>query len=196
MAEEAQLRTQPPSSAVVFQCVVCAAVLGDSSAFACSHAGLRTVSLRAASHVRVLDDEPETSKEGVDAGSTYFAVKCSGCDAQVGKVYLTTPRALDLMRDAFSLESDRLKNYVLGEHELTLGEDQPENGRLESGANLRIEERMEQVEEQLLKVENLLLLYNERLEHLEGIRTGAGMNQGRNEGLHTSPKPASKRAKK
>jgi len=196
MAEEAQLRTQPPSSAVVFQCLGCAAVLGDSSAFACSHAGLRTISLRAASHVRVLDDEPETSKEGVDAGSTFFAVKCSGCDAQVGKVYLTTPRALDLMRDAFSLDSDRLKNYVLGEHELTLGEDLPENGQVETREEHQIEERMAQVEEQLLKVENLLLLYNERLERLEEETTGTGVNHRGVEGLYASTKPAGKRVKK
>lgn len=146
--------------------------------------------------MRVLDDEPETSKEGVDAGSTFFVVKCIGCDSQVGKVYLTTPRALDLMRDAFSFDSERIKNYVLGEHELTLGDEQKEEGARDPDSSVGLTERVGLLEEQLLKVENLLLLYNERLERLEGDRLPDGMKGSGMTRTPGSPRPSGTKKRK
>lgn len=55
----------------------------------------------------VLSRELVTSKEaGPDLGSTYAPISCGSCKADIGKVYKTTPAALDDLRDTYSLALD------------------------------------------------------------------------------------------
>lgn len=64
-------------------------------------------------HVTVAPDFV-TSNEGADRGSTYLPVACASCAVPLGRVYKTTPPALDTLRDCFSFSLGALRSYMLG----------------------------------------------------------------------------------
>jgi len=84
------------------------------------------------------------------------------------------------MRDMITLNISAVCSYQLGQAELVVGTDAPEDTGLSIAApDLTAGEeahRVSQLETQMLKVENLLLLYNERLEMLETGRSDSGHN--------------------
>lgn len=173
-----RFRTEALGGAMVWQCAGCRVVFGDSTHFKCAHEELRTVTLAGASNVVVDEAEPRTSAEGVDASSTFFAIRCKSCDTMVGKFYRATPRSLDLMRDQFSFSQDAVTTYTLGHSELAV-DDEDANGGNDAGAGgvagqrsdaekvAALEQQVADLEEQNTKTMNILLLYSERLERLE-----------------------------
>ena len=48
-----------------------------------------------------------TSTAGPDIGSTYLVLECERCNEHLGKIYKTTPRDLDDIREAFTLSVDK-----------------------------------------------------------------------------------------
>ena len=171
---------EPPEGAMVLMCAGCRGIVGDTSAFVALHHGLKGIALSSASDVEVMRRKPETSTRGVDAGSSFLVVRCSNCQASVGRVYVSTPRHLDPLRNCFTfLSGEGVTSYALGSGEVRL-----EGGGGEGGSDLHVgpptggasnpaqstaalDTRLEALEGAQLKVQNLLLLYNERLEALE-----------------------------
>ena len=55
-----------------------------------------------------------TETEGDEIGSTFVRISCSGCSQPLGKIYKTTPPALDHWRNKYCLQVDAMKSYQLG----------------------------------------------------------------------------------
>lgn len=168
----------PPESPLIVYCRKCSTIFGDTCTFVCTHTELRTVTLSAATAVTVREDEPETSTSGVTSGSTFLRVHCESCGARVGRYYRSTVRDLDLMRDGFSFDQEAIGSYELGStggpgvggragggQAAGPAAEARENGGIAPTAAAT--RHIEAIETQLLKVENLMLLFNERIEVLE-----------------------------
>ncbi|KXJ23776.1 protein Mis18-alpha [Exaiptasia diaphana] len=101
---------------LVFHCVGCRTIIGDSLSWVCADQNLRTVSLSAVTpfvHVAT-EDGMEISAEGEDLGSTFVVLKCATCQSQIGRIYKTTPKQLDMIRDMYTLDCSSIKSYKLG----------------------------------------------------------------------------------
>eukprot|EP00232_Nephroselmis_pyriformis_P005684 CAMPEP_0182903110 /NCGR_PEP_ID=MMETSP0034_2-20130328/31007_1 /TAXON_ID=156128 /ORGANISM="Nephroselmis pyriformis, Strain CCMP717" /LENGTH=139 /DNA_ID=CAMNT_0025037919 /DNA_START=119 /DNA_END=534 /DNA_ORIENTATION=+ len=124
--------------------------------------------------VRLMPDQV-TSTSGPDMGTVYYAMECCECSSSVGRFYATTPKALDIVRDHFTFDIPAITSYdVGGSRDAAEDEGAAELASVQQavqdlGSQVaamqgQAEEDSRKVEMQLLKVENLLLLYNERLE--------------------------------
>ena len=103
MNETAEEKSEPDdleevSGPLVFSCVKCRTLVGDSFSFHGSSEKMRTVTLIASSNIkRSLD--VYTSKSGNDVGSTYFQFTCLNCQSTLGRYYLTSSKDLDDLRE-------------------------------------------------------------------------------------------------
>ena len=105
--------TDAISGPMVFSCIKCHVIVGDSFSYLKSSADMNTLTLSGASHVSRSADV-YTSKSGPDVGSTYFRFNCSSCQAALGRYYLTTSKDLDDLREKFTFTVDSLESYELG----------------------------------------------------------------------------------
>ena len=160
--------TRPPEPPLVVQCAGCKAILGDTtSTFKALHYGMRTVTLRGAVGVKVAGGDERRAGRGPDAGSAFRELSCVGCGKLVGKIYTATPAGLDPLRDGFTFSPDAVDTFQLGTCDLLLGDDPSGPAAAGPAADPDLARKYAELEEQMLKVENLMLLYNERLEKLE-----------------------------
>ncbi|ORY00696.1 hypothetical protein K493DRAFT_335258 [Basidiobolus meristosporus CBS 931.73] len=149
--------SQDISAPLVFQCGKCRAIVGDSFSWVCATRELNAVSLYGKSEQVKLGEDLLTSNAGYDLGSTYIPLSCS-CNASIGKVYKTTSRSLDNVRDMYTFMLDSVTCYELGRN---LKETEcPE----EQGINIP-DARAFQVS--IAKIQNLICLLNERMVKLE-----------------------------
>uniref|UniRef100_A0AAV1UN48 Mis18 domain-containing protein n=1 Tax=Peronospora matthiolae TaxID=2874970 RepID=A0AAV1UN48_9STRA len=103
-----------PMPLVVFQCSTCRSIFGDSYAFVSSTEQLWLVTLSHVTNV-ALNQEVQTAGTGLDNGSSYYELLCQNCQAVLGRKYLTTPVALDGIRDLFSFSTEAITSYTLGD---------------------------------------------------------------------------------
>ncbi|OQS02408.1 hypothetical protein THRCLA_05213 [Thraustotheca clavata] len=180
---------------VIFQCKTCRSIVGDSISFVASNSDSRTVTLAYVLHTH-MSKSPLTATSGLDKGNTYLEVLCSQCQSILGKSYIATTPALDQLRNLFTLDTDALMSYQVGTQ-------QPVSEWNLDGANKVLEyeknvQMIEQLHGDMGKVQNLLLVIDERLcdteRQLETMKRGSKRAQG-----DTSASPAatpSKRAVK
>lgn len=85
--------TGPPNDAVdtviatnplIFSCISCRTIVGDSYSFITSNETHKTLTLSAASNI-VRSAVVQTSKSGYDIGSTYFTFQCANCPQTLGR---------------------------------------------------------------------------------------------------------------
>lgn len=173
---------------VVFQCGTCRSIFGDSYSFVGSNADLLLVTLSAVTNITT-STEPQTSKDGMDMGSSFQELLCSQCQTVLGRKYLTTPVPLDAIRGLFSFATTTIASYQLGYPQLQL-QSSLANGNgddLKATANTSFadmkratiacdqavkalsSDRQEllKLREDMTKVQNLLLVVDERLHQLE-----------------------------
>jgi kinetochore protein Mis18 len=98
---------------LVFQCIGCRTIVGDSFSVVNIDASTQLVTLAAAENVQ-RNKGICTSKEGPDVGSTFYRFSCKSCNASLGRYYLTTSKDLDLLREHFSFEVNAVSSYQLG----------------------------------------------------------------------------------
>ncbi|KAL7688559.1 hypothetical protein Plhal304r1_c019g0069611 [Plasmopara halstedii] len=159
---------------VVFQCSTCRSIFGDSYAFVCSTEQLWLVTL---SHVMnvTLAPEVQTASAGFDAGSSYYELLCHNCQAVLGRRYLTTPVALDEIRDLFSFSTGAITSYTLGDP-MQKGEGEEDIWMKQASIacstamqTLAAEQsEVMRLREEMEKVKTLMVAVDERLAHLEG----------------------------
>ena len=53
-----------------------------------------------------------TARTGPDQGSSYMPIACNFCDERLGRVYQTTPQALDHLRGQFTFDTDKITSCV------------------------------------------------------------------------------------
>jgi hypothetical protein len=70
------------SSYLVFQCIKCRLIVGDSMSFQNTSKEANTIILSSASNIK-RTGELFTSKSGFDVGSTFFSLCCTGCDVSM-----------------------------------------------------------------------------------------------------------------
>lgn len=112
----------PPDSLMIFSCVQCQTIVSDSSTGYNFSNDRKLLSVRGAQSVKI-SDAIEVSKSGPDLRCTYHTVTCSRCDARLGKVYSTTIMQFDHHRGVFTLDTDRLATYCVGDLHTPEGED-------------------------------------------------------------------------
>ncbi|TYZ68078.1 hypothetical protein PybrP1_010020 [[Pythium] brassicae (nom. inval.)] len=169
------------SAPVVFQCGTCRSVFGDSYAFVGSNAELLLVTLSAVTNVTT-GAEPQTSRDGADAGSSFQELLCAQCQTVLGRSYLTTPLALDALRGLFSFATTAIASYQLGYPQLQAavaggGRAATRETRavVTDDAVALAADRRElcKLREDMTKVQNLLLVVDERLLQLEDAHEGS-----------------------
>eukprot|EP00126_Sphaerothecum_destruens_P012623 Sdes_comp21629_c0_seq1m20221 len=139
---------------LVFSCE-CKAIVGDSFAWISANQELNAITLKSVAPNVVITNSLETSTSGVDVGSTFIPFQCGECGKSLGKSYKTTARVLDELRDMFTFDLNSISCYKLG-------------SSLQPSINeiLCIPTALA-LQEQIIKVQNMILLLNERLETLE-----------------------------
>jgi len=151
LTEEEQIIDAP----LVFQCLKCRTIFGDSFDFICAEKELNTISLTTAS-VKTIS-ELITSKSGSDIGCTYFSIACRECKNLLGRIYKTTPKSLDPIRDLYSFNLDCIMSYKLGSTRYIMAS---EGIPMTDSKNII---------EEITKIQEFLLLMNERVLHLERL---------------------------
>jgi hypothetical protein len=105
---------EPTRPLSVYQCRKCLTIIGDSISLVDRNEELDIVSLSGISNVKHSTNSC-TSRAGYDKGSTFSLLNCSKCDTMIGRCYVTTPRKLDRLRDCYSLLSETVLEYELGQ---------------------------------------------------------------------------------
>ncbi|KAG7386994.1 hypothetical protein PHYPSEUDO_014870 [Phytophthora pseudosyringae] len=159
---------------VVFQCSTCRSIFGDSYAFVCSTERLWLVTLSHATNV-ALAPEVQTANTGLDAGSSYLELLCHNCQAVLGRKYLTTPVALDGIRDLFSFSTEAITSYTLGDPMQKAGGGEDETMKQAAAAchdtmqNLAADRyEVARLRDEMEKVKGLMVTVDDRLAQLEG----------------------------
>ncbi|CAK4072948.1 unnamed protein product [Aphanomyces euteiches] len=142
---------------VVFQCRTCRAIVADSTAFSSSNVSNRTITFSRVAHV---EKSEKTASEG---GNSYYNLMCTQCDGRIGKMYIGTVRALDPIRDLYTLDADALTNYQIGT-QLADDAPSPTTRSLDYDTSTAV---IEQLRTDMDQVQNYLLLVDERLCDME-----------------------------
>lgn len=187
--EEYEEEEEEIAAPVVFQCGTCRSIFGDSYSFVGSNADLLLVTLSAVTNITTTS-EPQTSKEGMDMGSSFQELLCSQCQTVLGRKYLTTPVLLDAIRGLFSFATTTIASYQLGYPQLQLQSAMSKEGDALEGvlatstsfedmkrATIACDQAVKalssdrqellKLREDMTKVQNLLLVVDERLHQLE-----------------------------
>ena len=90
--------------------------------------------------------------------STFCVVQCSSCSNALGRLYKSTPAALDGLRDTFTMLMVGMSAYELGKLHVASG---GVDGVLDPQASLR------ELLEHKMKALKLLLLFDQRITALE-----------------------------
>ncbi|CAG8601895.1 1544_t:CDS:2 [Funneliformis caledonium] len=142
---------------LVFQCLKCRLIVGDSFAFVTADRELNSVVLYAKPHNLRLGTDLLWSREGIDVGSTFNLIYCIDCNSTIGKVWRTTPRKFDYIRDLYSLNLDRVMIYQLG--------DFIDPKSTPSDTHTLPSARMQQIS--INKLKDMILMLNERITTME-----------------------------
>ncbi|XP_014665855.1 PREDICTED: protein Mis18-alpha-like [Priapulus caudatus] len=143
---------------IVFQCAKCNVIIGDSTSWAFANKSLSGVVLHATTQNVTETQMVRTSDEDVDFGSTYTLLQCNNCKTTIGRVYKTTPKKLDEVRDLFMFSVPMISSYHLGSFE------QKTNTNAE---NLLDIPTARYLNSQLWKIQSLIVTMNNRLTALE-----------------------------
>lgn len=167
------------SNPLVFCCVKCHTIVGDSTLIAGTNADLQAITLIGASKIQREEELlTSTDNDTIDKGSTYFQLSCLQCQHHLGRYYITTPRILDDLREKFTFFIDSLESYVLGRAEigestkepLTLAKTEAPPQTLENKENAidqadkkaplpDLSKKTEELEEGLLKVGSIFVFF-------------------------------------
>ena len=177
---DATAATVDAASSIVFQCASCRRIVGDSLALTSADEDLRHITLRGACGI-VRGPCPRTSEDGKDLGSTFHELFCEGCNALVGKAYLTTPPPLDAARNLFTLSTDALESFELGRYDHTC--ELPAHLLLPPPGSSPAEEEAPglpsgQVQLELTKLQNMMLVFHDRISTLERALKAATHGNG------------------
>jgi len=146
---------------LVFQCHTCRSIVGDSSALILADNTLKIIALRAVSCVSLsfMEKDLETSKSGTDIGSTYYSFSCAHCRSTLGRVYQTTNSNIDFIRNYFAFDLNAIFSYKAGSYN--------QISSRSSCETLPSSRDFQRQETQLTKVQQMLVLFCEKLDTLE-----------------------------
>jgi hypothetical protein len=148
---------------LIFSCKKCHRIVGDSLSLVGTHEALKTITLSAASNI-IRTEDLITVKQlaSVDKGSAYVLLNCSTCQKTIGKYYLTTPKALDELRENFTFSVTEIDSYELGKAEYGDPSLNREGNQLE-----RNENSSNNNNDEIFQIKHVLIGLEERLRKLE-----------------------------
>ncbi|DBA73142.1 hypothetical protein WJX79_004207 [Trebouxia sp. C0005] len=179
---------RPP--ALVFQCSGCRSILSDSDLFLCSVEALNILVVRGGSGIQVDPISQACSLlSHANHDSAYMAVTCTCCGSAVGRLYTAIPPVLEDITQMFSLDIATISSYKLGHSEVHMARpsdtpllmhaspalvqaaeqgssDRQNNDDASQLPDQRLVHRLQQLESDMTKVQNMLLLHSERLDHI------------------------------
>ena len=100
-----------------------------------------------------------------DGDVEYARVACAQCAAPVGRVYDKTSADDARLRDLIALDRSAVCSYQFGRHAVRVSGADVDPAQAEASGMTN--ERVERLEEQMVKVENVLVLFNERVGAME-----------------------------
>lgn len=171
---------QEISGPLVFSCSKCRTIVGDSYSFLSSNEDMQTITLTAASNIQRSADV-YTSTLGSDIGSTYFSFSCINCNTSLGRYYLTTSSDLDDLRSKFTYNVGVINSYELGKSqhgkmpdliELSNNNEYDED---QSNVNIKVKESLTSLNDEVFKVQRVIMDVLERVSQLESQREGLAM---------------------
>jgi kinetochore protein Mis18 len=172
---------QEISGPLVFSCSKCRTIVGDSYSFLSSNEDMQTITLTAASNIQRSADV-YTSTVGSDIGSTYFSFSCINCNASLGRYYLTTSSDLDDLRSKFTYNVGVINSYELGKSQhgkmpdlIELNNNNNEIDEDQSNVNLKVKESLTSLNDEVFKVQRVIMDLLERVSQLESQREGLAM---------------------
>ncbi|XP_033635197.1 kinetochore protein mis18-like [Asterias rubens] len=150
---------EPEDESVILQCKNCNTIVGDSMSWVYANDDLKTVTLHSTTNAVTMGKKLMTSTTGgIDLGSTYVHLVCKHCNEVVGKVYKTTSRQLDNLRDLFTFSAHQITSYQVGSNEQTADVD------LQNQRNLL---SPESIKEEILKIQVMICALNQRIGNIE-----------------------------
>ncbi|KAJ7365739.1 hypothetical protein OS493_002455 [Desmophyllum pertusum] len=180
-----QLKTEE-SLPVVFQCSACNGIFGDSCAWVSSDRELELICVNSVTSLVSLGECLETSTQGADIGSTFMPLQCKSCNSSIGRIYRTTPRELDHLRNLYCLDVEQIKSYQVGSM----------NGTHVNGmSSLSSEEVLDlptakTLQQGIHKIESVIIMMLERLTSLEAGLGNKTNQEDTNSDLSASQVPA------
>jgi hypothetical protein len=169
---------------LVFQCQGCLTIVGDSWSFVGSDEEAKTFTLGGANLSLIPTLPPLTFRfaaasnvsRSVDTessdGNSFQLLQCDKCAAVVGRVFVATsnPRT-DSLRNLFTFDSSKISSYELGKATL-VAENAPTadaGGGLAAAASGDADSaKVTVLQKEMVKVQNILLVMDERVSKLEG----------------------------
>ncbi|BDA44767.1 hypothetical protein COCOBI_06-2450 [Coccomyxa sp. Obi] len=151
---------------------------------------MEILTMRGATGVAIDRIQQKHSLSSAD-DSVYYSILCENCGIFVGRLYLKTSENLECLLGGFSFDVNAINSHQLGQCEMRAAGRPDERGCLpdinsiecatinsslphppegaEPSSEQHLLDRMEQLEADLIKMQNILLLHNERLEAIESI---------------------------
>lgn len=146
---------------LIFRCS-CGVIVGDSVAWVTANDVLGTATLTRVTKQVHCGKTLVSSSSGEDIGSAYLVLKCEGCKKDIGKMYKTTPRRLDDLRDRFTLTVDKIESYQVGSSEQVA----PGLSMMATDGNLSVP-RSHAVFAELKQLQTAVAALNDRLSAVE-----------------------------
>lgn len=144
---------------VLFQCIHCRNIVGDSLSLISTSETLKVVVVSSCTSVT------KSPRSTTVESSTFCDVNCSRCRNPLGKLYSSSPD--ESLTQGVAFDVDSLQSYVLGSAVMT-GSAIPETSREIARAESTLPPTAEdKLRSELLKVQTIILLMNERLQSLE-----------------------------
>ncbi len=101
------------SGPLVFSCINCKTIIGDSYSLFYSSEEYKTITLSASSNIQ-RTSELYTSYKDHDKGSSFYSFVCLNCQHPLGRYYVTTNVNVDNIREKFTFDIDSISSYELG----------------------------------------------------------------------------------
>ncbi|KAJ1854831.1 hypothetical protein IWW56_001669 [Coemansia sp. RSA 2131] len=99
---------------VIFSCAKCRTILGDTFAYVASIPERNLFALHAVPDSVACSKARKMSTARGEEDSVYYELICTECDSVVGRRYVTTVEDMDVIRNAYSLDIEKVLTYELG----------------------------------------------------------------------------------
>ncbi|XP_067289928.1 protein Mis18-alpha [Pseudorasbora parva] len=144
----------------VFMCGKCKLPIGDSLSWAGSDDEQNQIMLKRITDNIVIGKEPFVSGTRKELGCLVVNLTCHGCCAELGIMYISTPKKLDFKRSLFCFKVENIESYVVG----SPGQQMPDLDRLDRPVTL---EYQNTVEQQMTEIKSLAVIIGQRLLEIE-----------------------------
>ncbi|XP_056127486.1 protein Mis18-alpha isoform X1 [Rhinichthys klamathensis goyatoka] len=124
----------------VFMCGKCKLPIGDSLSWAGSDDEQNQIMLKRITDNIVIGKEPFVSGTQKELGCLVVNLTCHGCGAELGIMYISTPKKLDFKRSLFCFNVENIESYVVG----SPGQQMPELDRQDRPVTLEYQNTVEQ----------------------------------------------------